>query len=448
MAATRYPEQYDGYLAGAPGFHLPKAATAQMWKVQQYAGIATGTIATGADAGQPDITTAVSPAEFNVLGASIVAKCDALDGATDGMVSDVKACQAAFNIKTDVTTCGGARDGTCLTDAQKNVLAKVFAGATNSKGEATYSNFWYDPGVAGVNYAYWHYTASTQLDPGAVAFIFNTPPMAKSAFLATTGLKFALGYNMDTDHPKMFATDATYQESAWSYMTPPNETSLGKLRDRGARLLVYHGGGDGIFSTADTAKWYESLPQGISGGTDQYARLFVVPGMNHCSAGPATDQFDMITSLVNWVEKDRHPSKSRPRRAAPAPTSSIPNCRRRGARPARARCARTRRSRATTAAATSKAQRASAASRSSEQQQQSRKPGQEPGFRVFCMGPPPAASVSGDLGRGIGAMPARRDPPWSCRPSLRYDVTMTAARVAAQVDASPAGHSIDHEDLR
>ena len=113
VGAARYADQYDGILAGAPGFHLPKAAMAQMWKVQQYASIATSTVATGADAGKPDITSAVTPAEFKLLGDKIVAKCDALDGLSDGIVSDVKACQAVFNVNTDVPTCAaGARDGT------------------------------------------------------------------------------------------------------------------------------------------------------------------------------------------------------------------------------------------------------------------------------------------------------------------------------------------------
>ena len=114
IAAARYSDQYDGILAGAPGFHLPKAATAQLWKVQQYASIASGTVTTGADAGQPDITTAVTPAEFKLLGERIVAKCDALDGASDGIVADIKACQGAFNIKTDVATCSGALERTSV----------------------------------------------------------------------------------------------------------------------------------------------------------------------------------------------------------------------------------------------------------------------------------------------------------------------------------------------
>jgi hypothetical protein len=307
IAASRYSDQYDGILAGAPGFHLPKAATAQLWKVQQYASIATSTVASGADAGQPDITSAVSPDEFRLIGKSIVAKCDALDGATDGIVSDVKSCQTSFNLTADVPTCTAGRDGTCLTTSQKTVLTKIFAGAKNSKGESTYANFYYDPGVAGSNYAYWHYTASTQLDPGAVAFIFTTPPSALGAFLGTTGLKYGLGFNMDTDHVKMFATDSTYKESPWSYMTPPNETDLSKLKNRGAKLLVYHGAADPIFSAVDTSNWYDALQTANSGQADRFARYFMVPGMNHCSGGPATDQFDMLTQMVNWVENGQAP---------------------------------------------------------------------------------------------------------------------------------------------
>jgi hypothetical protein len=116
VAASRYADQYDGILAGNPGFSLPKAATAQLWKAQQYAKVATK------DAnGQPDLTKAVSPAEFQLIGRKIVERCDALDGATDGQVNDVQACQAAFNLQRDVPTCTAAntaRDGSCISAEQ------------------------------------------------------------------------------------------------------------------------------------------------------------------------------------------------------------------------------------------------------------------------------------------------------------------------------------------
>lgn len=92
-------------------------------------------------------------------------------------------------------------------------------------------------------------------------------------------------------------------------MTPPHATDLSTLRERGAKLLVYHGVADGIFSASDSASWYDALNQANGGEAADFARLFLVPGMNHCSGGPSADQFDALTSLVNWVEHGDAPDR-------------------------------------------------------------------------------------------------------------------------------------------
>lgn len=304
VTAARWADDYDGILAGNPGFHLPKAAHAQLWKVQQWASIAT--IGTNT---LPDISTAVTPAEFQAISRAIVSKCDTLDGVADNAVADVKACQAVFNLATDVPTCTGARDGSCLSAAQKTVLQRVFAGPRKADGTATYVGTWWDPGVAGSNFALWNFTNSQNLDPGAVAFIFSTPPTTVAAFTAKSGLEHALAYNIETDYDRIFATNATYVESSWAFMTPPNETNLSRLKDRGAKLMVYHGTADGVFSTKDTAEWYDALQTANGGDASAFARLYLVPGMNHCSGGPATDQFNMLQSLVDWVERGTAPDR-------------------------------------------------------------------------------------------------------------------------------------------
>ena len=305
VAASRYADQYDGILAGNPGFSLPKAAMAQLWKAQQYAKVAPK------DAnGQPDLSKAISPAEFQLIGRKIVERCDALDGATDGQVNDVRACQAAFNLQHDVPTCmaaNTARDGSCISAEQKNVLASIFAGPRNSQGEALYTGTWFDPGVAGSNFAFWHFNAPTTRDAGAVAFLFTTPPSTLDAFKATTGLQYALNFSLEKDYPKMFATTPVYTESSWSYMTPPDAADLRALRQRGAKMMVYHGVADGVFSPIDTANWMDRVQANNNGRADDFARLFLVPGMNHCSGGPATDQFDMLAPLVAWVEQGKAP---------------------------------------------------------------------------------------------------------------------------------------------
>ncbi len=302
VAAARYGDQYDGILAGNPGFHLPKAATTQLWKAQQYA-----TISTLDSSSQPVLTSAVTPAEFKMVGEKIIAKCDALDGVADGLVQDTAACQATFSLQNDVPSCSGTRDGSCLSPAQKTVLASIFAGPKNSKGEALYTGTWFDPGIAGANFASWHFGSPATRDAGAVAFIFTSPPSTLAAFTASTGLQYALNFSMETDYPKMFATNSTYTESSWSFMVPPDETNLATLRNRGAKMMVYHGVADGVFSPVDTAQWMDKLQTANFGNAANFARLYMVPGMNHCSGGPATDQFDMLAPLVGWVEQGQAP---------------------------------------------------------------------------------------------------------------------------------------------
>lgn len=79
------------------------------------------------------------------------------------------------------------------------------------------------------------------------------------------------------------------------------------MRARGAKLLVYHGTSDPVFSADDTAAWYRGLQERSGGDASDFARYFPVPGMNHCAGGPATDQFDMLGPLVDWVEQGQAP---------------------------------------------------------------------------------------------------------------------------------------------
>ena len=87
-----------------------------------------------------------------------------------------------------------------------------------------------------------------------------------------------------------------------SFMTPPNATQLDTVRNRGAKMIVIHGTSDPVFSADDTTAWYEALDQRFGGRSAEFARFFRVPGMGHSRGGPATDQFDGLTALVNWVD--------------------------------------------------------------------------------------------------------------------------------------------------
>ena len=300
VAAARYSSQYDGYLVGSPGYNLPKAGVQEMWDTQQLATVATATLPNGL----PDVATAFTVAERTLVASRIVAKSDALDGAADGMVLDGKACQAAFSVATDVPTCAGARDGSCLTGAQKTALTRMYGGAKNSAGASLYNTFPLDRGIANNDWALWKYILNTSLGASAVPYIFVTPPLQVAG---PDLLSYVLNFSFDVDAPKIFTTGGAFTESSMQFMTPPNPARLDALPERGAKMIVTHGTADPVFSVDDTTSWYEALRTANGGSASYFARYFQVPGMGHCSGGAATDQYDALTALVSWVERGQAP---------------------------------------------------------------------------------------------------------------------------------------------
>jgi hypothetical protein len=305
VAAARYAVDYDGVLAVSPGFNLPKAAVAQLHGAQQWNTVATST----GTAPDFDLESALPQAERRAISEAIQAKCDGLDGLRDGLVQDVEACRTAFDLARDVPTCAGARNGTCLTAVQKMVVHGVFAGAKNRMGEALYSRWPYDPGIVQAGWAAWKFRNSvgSGRDPVAVAFIFSTPPMSTTPLPNT--LQFALGFDFDTDAPKIFASSRVYTESAMSFMTPPDPSNVDTLRNRGGKMIVIHGVSDPVFSVDDTTSWYDMVDKRYGGGASDAVRFFRVPGMGHSGGGPATDQFDGLRALVDWVENGIAPDR-------------------------------------------------------------------------------------------------------------------------------------------
>ena len=259
-----------------------------------------------------DLSTAFTLAERQTVAKSILARCDQLDGVSDGMVQDIEACRTAFNIHEHVPICQNQRDGSCLTAAQIQAISKMFTGPVNATGEALYATQPYDPGLIGSNWASWKFDSSVgaQRDPVAVGLIFQVPPAPESF---TNSREFSFNYNFDRDYPKMFAVNDIYQESAMSFMLPPNELNLDQLLYRGGKMLIVQGAADGVFSVDDTQNWYDQLIKTYlnnpAAKAFDFARFFRIPGMNHTSDGIATDQFDALHALVRWVEYAEKPER-------------------------------------------------------------------------------------------------------------------------------------------
>lgn len=309
VAATRYFEDYDGILAGAPGYNLPRAALANLAGARVYQSVATTEVKN-----HIDLATALTDKERQLVADQVLEKCDAFDGVKDGMVQDVAACQKVFSLHKDVPTCAAERDGTCLSHQQKKVLAQIFAGPKSSKGKPIYASFPFDAGFGsgrsgvpsggspvGSGVAFWEFFASTNLDSGATGIIFKVPPEKPEGFKP---LEFSLTTDVDALLAGIYASNDVYKEAAMSFMTPPNPENLKGLRNRGGKIMIYHGVSDAIFSVNDSETWLRRAQQHT--GKD-FAKLYPIPGMGHCSGGPSTDQFDMLTPLVKWVEEGVEP---------------------------------------------------------------------------------------------------------------------------------------------
>lgn len=303
VAASRMADQYDGYLVGAPGYRLPQAALAQLWGSAQWKDLSPETPLAASSLTHPfapnvkipDISLGFNAQDRQIVADAILNKCDALDGAKDGMVQDVAGCQKSFDISRDVPTCTAGRDGKCLSNLQKTTIAKVFAGGTTSDGKPFYASFPYDTGIAASNWAAWKYQNSQALDPGALSFVFTSPLRSVKAF----------DRNYDELNAGIYAKPSGYIESSDEAINPVGHGKpdyMRKLQQRGAKMITYHGVSDGVFSESDTRAWIDRVSSAVS-NSKTVVRHFSIPGMNHCSAGPAADQFDALTPLVNWVEQ-------------------------------------------------------------------------------------------------------------------------------------------------
>jgi Tannase and feruloyl esterase len=130
------------------------------------------------------------------------------------------------------------------------------------------------------------------------------PPLDARRGGSNSGPAFAITqFNFDRDPARMDAFSSIYD----TY----RDATLAEFRKRGGKLLIFHGTADPIFSALESIDDYQRLTRNNGGAeaTSRWARLFLVPGMNHCAGGPATDSFDGLAAIVEWVEKGAAPSR-------------------------------------------------------------------------------------------------------------------------------------------
>jgi feruloyl esterase len=271
LASQRYPELFDGIIAGAPAF---RAGDSNLG-VEYTQVLFNQAAPLGAD-GKPDFTKVLTAPDRKTLLDGLLAQCDNLDGLKDGMIENVAQC----DFKPAKLQCSGAKNDSCLSAGQVNALEKGLAGPFDKAGYPIYTPMTFDTGIMATPLGY-----LPTGGPGP----FGPPSTATS---------------IDLD-----ARIHALRQDAAGRLTDANYwTNLNTFLDRGGKILFYHGVSDFWFSPLATWDYYQRAAETNGAAFTDASRFYMVPGMLHCGGGNSFDQFDMLTSLVDWVEQGKAPA--------------------------------------------------------------------------------------------------------------------------------------------
>ncbi|MEJ0008228.1 MAG: tannase/feruloyl esterase family alpha/beta hydrolase [Steroidobacteraceae bacterium] len=277
VEAERYPQDFDGILANSPWVDQTGFTLGAMWN-------------------QKAIDAApLSAAKLAMVGKAIMAKCDALDGLKDGQIDDPRLC--TLEVKADLPACAAGTDtDSCLTGAQAAALTKIYGGPM-SHGKQIFPGF-----MLGSESGWMNLIVPAQADrraadfnlaEGTMRYLVHRPPQP------------------DYDYRSFDFERDTHTLDAWGQLVNATSTDLSRFSERGGKLIMTYGWADPVLQPLVGVNYYEQALAKNGPDTPRFFRLFMVPGMGHCAGGVATDRFDAVTALVDWVEKGKAPDALR-----------------------------------------------------------------------------------------------------------------------------------------
>ena len=310
MFTQRFPELFDGVIAQAPAMRVSHGATiSAAWTVQQFLSVAPA----AAD-GSRVLAAALSDPQLQRVAREITDRCDAADGLADGLVADTALCR----IDPRRLLCPAGGEG-CLSSPQAQALSAVMAGPVNRDGGRLYFPWPWDPGIAHPGWRAWTLGTATSGAPnarhvtlmsGALGFEFVTPPDPTLT---------VMNFNFERDPLRMQAFHRVYGTA--------DDVLLKPFQQRGGKLMLVHGMADPIFSALETVDYQQRVNAAHGdAAASRFVRTFLVPGMNHCAGGPATDAFDGLSALVDWVEQGKAPDRLLARGTTVMPDIARPLC--------------------------------------------------------------------------------------------------------------------------
>jgi feruloyl esterase len=270
MEAQRFPEDFDGIVAGAPAINWTGRAAQALWVNHAV---------------HRDESSYIPPAKYPAIHSAVLTACDAHDGVRDGVLEDPTRC--TFDPK--VLQCQGADGPTCLTSSQVEAARKIYAPAINPRTREVIF-----PGHEPGSELGWATMAGPR--PFGIALdlfkyvVFQDPNWNER------------GFDFDGDYA---LTEKLAGEI--NALDPDLKPFFG----HGGKLLQYHGWSDPQISPGSSVNYFKSV-LAASGGVRNLSaayRLFMVPGMAHCGGGEGPNSFDVMTALEQWVEQGKAPDQ-------------------------------------------------------------------------------------------------------------------------------------------
>jgi feruloyl esterase len=245
------------------------------------------------------LSQAFSNDDLTLVANAILQECDGADGLVDGMINNTEKC----TFDPSVLECAGMKEPTCLSPEQVSALETGFGGPYNSVGQQLYINWPWDAGIGASGWRQWKLGTSPTSTPNSAFFTLMQDAIRNEFFTPPDPTFSILNFNFDTDPARMAAFGEIYD--TWK------DVELSAFRAHGGKLLIHHGVSDPIFSANESIRYVNRLIAADHGPVQagSFARLFLVPGMTHCGGGLATDQYDTLTAMINWVENGNAPDR-------------------------------------------------------------------------------------------------------------------------------------------
>ncbi len=287
MEAERYPGDFDGIVAGAPAAFMSVTGAAFL----------KNTKAAFPDPAYFD-KPLITQANLDLLSASVLQACDALDGVRDGILSDPRDCR--FKLSSIKRCPGDSAASDCLTSAQSAAISRIYAPVTDVRGRVIYPAQPFGGENLPGGWPFWITGRDTSLMREVHV------PTAQAMFV-TEGAKYFMFNDSTWDYSKYsgsFAADA----KRWAEILDADNPDLSSFAARKGKLIIWHGWSDPALNPVATIGYYNRVAA-RDARAPSYVRLFLEPGVLHCGGGPGPSDVPWMKAITDWVESGHAPDQ-------------------------------------------------------------------------------------------------------------------------------------------